>query len=223
MGRSGVGWGLVVNRYLNTARSGDRAHLRPTGYQFAGHYRHAIDAKGRVSIPAKLRQHAKDRAEIGGRQEAYFIVKGPDGSLVLLPEDSWERLNQALFARGPNDPRMRFLRRQTQSMSFPATPDKQGRIAIPAPLADEAGLRKEALFLGLGPYIEIWEPDRYEQYQREKEDTYSWEEMWLRMYGVLADESESETAAEDRQGNARPGDDDAGGGSPGPGGRGALG
>jgi MraZ protein len=168
-------------------KSGDPSQPDVSSYQFSGHYQHTIDAKGRVSIPAKLRQQVRERAEAEGRQEAYYLLKGADGALVLLPEDRWEKLNRALFSAGPNDPRMRFRRRETQSMSFPVSPDKQGRIAIPAPLAEVAALRKEALFLGYGPYVEVWDPDAYERYCHEKEITYSWEEMWQDMYEVLAE------------------------------------
>ncbi len=190
--------------------SGDLSQPDTSSYQFSGHYQHTIDAKGRVSIPAKLRQQVRERAEVEGRQEAYFLLKGADGALVLLPEDRWEKLNRALFSRGPNDPRMRFRRRETQSMSFPVSPDKQGRIAIPGPLAEVAGLRKEALFLGYGPYVEVWDPETYEQYCREKEVTYSWEEMWQDMYEVLVESTDG------RKGQGRGGEDacpGAGGGS----------
>jgi MraZ protein len=192
---------------------GDSPQTDPSSYQFSGHYQHAIDAKGRVSIPAKLRQQVRERAEAEGRQEAYFLLKGADGALVLLPEDRWERLNRALFSQGPNDPRMRFRRREAQSMSFPVSPDKQGRIAIPGPLAELAGLSKEALFLGYGPYVEVWDPDTYERYCREKEITYSWEEMWQDMYEVLAGSADGHDGRGGGGEDACPG---AGGGSDSP-------
>ncbi len=201
----------------------DTALAQAVSYQFAGHYCHSIDAKGRVSIPAKLRQQVRDQAEAEGRQEAYFLLKGPDGALVLLPEDRWERLNRALFSRGPNDPQMRFLRRQAQSMSFPVSPDKQGRIAIPTPLAEVAGLGREALFLGYGPYVEVWDPDRYERYRREKEITYSWEEMWQDMYEVLAESGPGAGEEEDGDQDACPSASEPGDEPAGPAGSGPMG
>jgi MraZ protein len=178
-----------------TISQADSGAIAETSYQFSGHYRHAIDAKGRVSIPARLRQQVKERAELLGRLEAYYLLKGPDGALLLLPEDSWEKLNQALFSNAPNDPPTRYLRRETQAMAFPVTPDKQGRIAIPPPLAAAGDLSKEALFLGYGPYVEIWDPGRYGHYLREKEGTYSREEMWQQMYGVLVTQLVERVAA----------------------------
>jgi MraZ protein len=124
---------------------------------YTSRYRHGVDEKRRVQIPAKWRP-----AE--GEVEFTLIVwrKGPYGPcLRALPPEQMERLMQAIDAMPNEDPRKTVLKRVIGSHAEQVTVDRAGRIVLPEAMAREAGIEKEALFVGLLDRFEIWSPERY--------------------------------------------------------------
>jgi MraZ protein len=125
-------------------------------------YRHAVDSKRRLQIPAKWRP-ADGNIEF----TAILWPKGPvpDACLLVLPPDEWARLVQKLKDLPFGDPKAETLRRMIGRKSDQLPLDKAGRICLPEEMAKAAGIEvdKEAVLLGAVTWFEIWNPQRYEQ------------------------------------------------------------
>ena len=111
-----------------------------------GEYKHSIDAKGRLAMPAKLRD------ELG---ERFTVTKGLDGCLAVYPEKEWEGLEERI--RSLPMSKSRDLQRFFFSAAFDAELDAQGRILLPANLRAYAGLSKETVVIGASNHAEIWD------------------------------------------------------------------
>ena len=123
---------------------------------FVSHYRHSLDPKGRVILPARFRSQLEEGA---------FMARGLDGCLSVYPGDEWERVSgkmQELMARGGSQ---RQAARSFFAGAAEVTPDRQGRIQIPAHLRDFANLspEREVIVAGLYTKVEIWDSDRWSE------------------------------------------------------------
>src|SRR6476646_969625 len=123
--------------------------------------RFAIDHKGRVAVPAKLR-----RALSAEARDSFVVVPGLDGCLALYPLDEWRRFAEKLHAHPPGDEKARRFRRLLLVNAAELQVDAQGRVMLPAKLIEIAGLRKEVLVLGSVDHIEVWDPERFEKSTR---------------------------------------------------------
>jgi MraZ protein len=133
------------------------AEAKSARIYYNSRYLHGVDEKRRVQIPAKWRP-----AE--GEVEFTIIVwrKGPHGPcLRVLPPEQMERLMRTIDAMPNEDPRKTVLKRVIGSNSEQVTVDRAGRICLPEAMAREAGIKDEALLVGLLDRFEIWNPQRY--------------------------------------------------------------
>lgn len=122
---------------------------------FTGEYRHAVDDKGRVAVPARF------RTQLG---PGTFVSKWLDGCLALFPREAWDQLAQkvALLQLGNTD--ARGFQRYVFASAFEVEPDKQGRVVVPPGLRDWAGLAAEVAVVGSRDHVELWEPARWAEY-----------------------------------------------------------
>jgi MraZ protein len=114
---------------------------------FLGEYRHTLDAKGRMAIPARF------RAEL---EEGLVVTRGLDTCLHIYPESEWLPLAQKLSSLPTSEPAVRALRRIFFTGAFASSMDKQGRILIPQALRDYAKLDGEVVVAGVNTFIEVW-------------------------------------------------------------------
>ena len=119
---------------------------------FLGQYEHAIDDKGRVTLPAKF------RAELA---TGVVVTRGLDGCLFLYPTEEWDRLSNRINEMSVADPKARKINRYFFSGASECSADRQGRILIPAFLRDHAQLGDEAVIIGSGTHIEIWNTEAW--------------------------------------------------------------
>jgi MraZ protein len=126
-----------------------RRVLLKTGLEqmFLGEFTHAIDDKGRLTIPAKFREALAQGA---------VVTRGFDKNLVIYTSDTFTHLAQRATALSPTDPNHRALLRLTFSGASEAESDKQGRVNIPPFLREYAALDGECVVVGVGDYIEVW-------------------------------------------------------------------
>jgi MraZ protein len=75
------------------------------------------------------------------------------------------RLMQSIDEMANSDPRKVVLKRLIGSGSAQASVDKTGRICLPEEMARQAGIRDQAVLVGLLDRFEIWNPERYEKVQ----------------------------------------------------------
>lgn len=121
---------------------------------FSGEYYHSLDAKGRLIIPAKLREELGDR---------FVIAKGYDNNcLSIMPMKAWEELERKLSLVPKNNKAGQKLVRYFTTGAMRCEPDKQGRVLIDQKLREHAGLDKEVVLAGVLERVEIWDKDRYE-------------------------------------------------------------
>ena len=121
-----------------------------SAYYGTDHY--SIDEKGRLAIPAQARRSAAKSA-------TFILVPGFEGCLALYNETQWARVEERL-QQLPGKRMDRAFKRALLMNAKRVTVDAQGRITIPSALLDRAGLGKEAVLLGQGTHLEIWNRER---------------------------------------------------------------
>ena len=117
-----------------------------------GEYEHSLDAKGRLIMPAKLRQ------DMG---EKFIVTKGLDGCLFAFSQNEWLTFETKLKALPLSDKNARNFVRFFLAGATECELDKQGRFLIPANLRKEANLEKEAVIIGVGTRLEIWDKETW--------------------------------------------------------------
>ena len=108
-------------------------------------------------IPAKWRP--KDQVEF---TVLLWPIRDPRFLLVLPPE-RWKLMLNKLQAKSLTDPKVAALERFIGESSLPLTLDRVGRFMLPQEIAEAAGLKSEALFVGRLNKFEIWDPERYRE------------------------------------------------------------
>ena len=112
-----------------------------------------LDAKGRMSVPARYREALQEQAE--GR---VTVTKHPDGCLLLFPRPEWE-VFRAKIAALPMD--ANWWRRIFLGNAMDVDLDSAGRILVSPELRMAAGLEKEVMLLGMGSHFELWDSQTY--------------------------------------------------------------
>ena len=115
-----------------------------------GEYEHTIDAKGRLSMPSKLRR------DMG---EAFIVTKGLDGCLFAFSQEEWKNFETKLKSLPLSDKNARNFVRFFLAGATECEIDKQGRFLIPINLREAGKLEKEAVIIGVGTRLEIWNKD----------------------------------------------------------------
>ena len=116
---------------------------------FFGQYDHSIDDKSRITLPARFR----DALDAG-----VILSKGLDGSVDVYPKAGWEMTIGARIARlDPLSPEARTLQRLFFGGAAEDTPDKQGRVLVPAHLLRYGNLSKDVTVVGSNDHLEIWD------------------------------------------------------------------
>lgn len=122
-------------------------------------YRHGVDEKRRVQIPAKWRP-----SESGVEFTLILWPKAKEGPcLRVLPPQEMAEMMRDIDAMPNGDPSKVVLKRFIGSESVQVTLDKSGRICLPEGMAQAAGIDGDAVLVGLLDRFEIWNPERYEK------------------------------------------------------------
>jgi transcriptional regulator MraZ len=123
---------------------------------FLGTDTHAIDHKGRISIPAAMRRND------AGRPITRFVLnRGFEGCVAVYAKDEWKRVMEGLRRLPIGDAAGRMFRRAYLMDAKEVTVDAQGRVPIPPALMRRASLDREAVVHGAEDHIEIWNPERF--------------------------------------------------------------
>ncbi len=134
---------------------------------FKGSYIYAVDEKGRVSLPARLRKYLSPEAN-----ETFVITRGTETCLFLFPLDEWEKLERKLKELNTFNPQHRLLVRILLMWAVEVTLDNQSRLMIPKNLLEFAKIGKEVLIIGALDRIEIWNPDVFQEYVNTQPESY---------------------------------------------------
>lgn len=130
---------------------------------FMGEYQHTIDTKGRLIVPAKLRE------QLG---EKFIVTRGMDGCLFGYPLSEWEQLENKLNEMPLSQKDARLFVRYFYSAATECVIDKQGRINLPQNLRTHASLLKNCVLVGVANRIEIWDEERWNTFAKEAEENF---------------------------------------------------
>jgi MraZ protein len=119
---------------------------------FRGVSQLSLDTKGRIAIPLRYRDVLSERC-----QGQVVVTVDRDGCLLLYPAPDWVRIEQALMSRPNINPQVRRLQRLLVGHATELELDMQGRLLLPTPLREFAGLDKRVLLVGQGNKFEIWD------------------------------------------------------------------
>lgn len=124
---------------------------------FCGEYIHTLDSKNRMTLPSRLRELLGDHV---------VLTRSVDPCLSLYPFPVWNEYASRLDALPQTETRQirRFLFSSAQELDV----DGQGRLLIPAPLCEYAGLSKHVRIIGVGEHAEIWDEERWLAEQSEE-------------------------------------------------------
>ena len=130
---------------------------------FRGTFEHALDAKHRLTVPAKFRAALADGAVLAKSNETQ---EGAPRCVSIWTPQGYEQFTAAVLAGlNPLSPEARELKRFFFNNSFDVELDSANRLMIPAPLMRYGGLDKDVVVAGSGECIELWDRTAYERYQ----------------------------------------------------------
>lgn len=117
-----------------------------------GEFRHSVDAKNRMFVPAKLREELGDVLVIACNLR--------EKCLKVYSLAGWEKYTEPIgkLPRELSERTVRFLNRTATTVS----PDAQGRVLLSAALVGHAQIEKNAVVVGCGEYAEIWSEANYQ-------------------------------------------------------------
>jgi MraZ protein len=119
---------------------------------FTGEFRHAIDGKGRIAVPARFRAELAPGAH---------VTRWMDNCVAIFPNQAWQKLADRVGEQRYADAGARAFSRFLFSGAFEVEVDRQGRVVLPASLRQFGGLTTEAVVVGSLDHIELWEPTRW--------------------------------------------------------------
>jgi MraZ protein len=112
-----------------------------------------LDAKNRVTLPARLRAHFA---------AGVVVSKGFDGCLFVFTPDGWQAFVESQTARlDPLSRRGREMSRWLYAGAIETELDRQGRVMLPTPQLTHASLERDIVVAGLRDHLEIWDLDTW--------------------------------------------------------------
>ena len=128
---------------------------------FTGNYEYTMDDKGRLSMPARMR----DQLLRAGQEMVFYITQGRLGNLNAYSQAAYEELVQNLGSR--TDEEAGIALRTIASETEECQVDKQGRVVIPQRLRQYAGIGRDVVILGVSKRVEIWSKEKYETFSKQ--------------------------------------------------------
>ena len=124
-----------------------------------GEYEHSLDVKGRLILPAKIREDMGDK---------FIVTKGLDGCLFGFSQNEWTNFEEKLKTLPLTNKNARDFVRFFLSGATECEIDKQGRFLITSNLREYATLEKDAIINGVGTRIEIWNREKWKSYNSDE-------------------------------------------------------
>ncbi len=128
---------------------------------FTGEYRHTVDLKGRLAIPARF------RAQLDG---GVVVSRWIDGCLAVHTQSGWALLADKIAALPITDASSRLFGRSIFAGATETELDRQGRVLLPAYLREGIALDVDAVVVGARDHAEIWAPATWAEYRRAMDD-----------------------------------------------------
>jgi MraZ protein len=120
----------------------------------------ALDAKGRLSVPAR------HRSALGASNSSQFtITKHPHGCLMIFPQSEWEKFRERIASLPMQ---AQWWKRIFLGNAMDVEMDATGRVLVSPELRKTAGISKESVLLGMGNYFELWDAATYAAQEAEQ-------------------------------------------------------
>ena len=135
---------------------------------FTSEYECKLDTKGRLVLPAKIKNNLPEvsTAEL-------VLRKGFEPNLILYPMVEYKKIHHKISSLSEFNPEQRKLKRNFFRSISQVDLDSANRLLIPKTMLAHAQIDKEAILIGMGNYIEIWNPEVFEQHQIDDAEEYS--------------------------------------------------
>ncbi len=133
---------------------------------FSGRYEHAIDAKGRTSIPSKFREILSSRYG----DDRLILTSYVQPCLIAYPVSEWQVIEEKIRALPRFDPKVMQVKRVLVSGATECSMDRAGRILIPPVLREFARLEKDIVWAGMTDNIEIWSKENWDEMFKQARD-----------------------------------------------------
>ena len=130
---------------------------------FMGEYRHSLDSKNRLIVPARFRD------ELG---DTFVVTRYLDGCLTVYTQAQWEKLTEKLSSIPMTSKAGRQLNRLFHAMAMECQPDSQGRIQLPSALLKAADITKKCAVIGAGDHVEIWAEEKWDDYSSVTDEAF---------------------------------------------------
>jgi MraZ protein len=126
---------------------------------FHGTFEHSLDAKNRLTIPAKF------RAALAG---GVFLVRGSDPCIAVYPAATYEAITEsALTGMNPLSAQARELKRMFHAYATDTELDSAGRVMLTPRHLEHGSMERELVVTGAGDCLELWDRSTWEAYDRE--------------------------------------------------------
>ena len=132
---------------------------------FAGEFRHALDEKNRITIPARWRR--------GDSDEFIILPEATHQFLLVMPPEEFSRMSAAAETDANVSARdRRVFFRQLHARAQHGSIDKQGRLVLPVDLCKKVGLKGEVVLVGGRGRFEIWNREKRKKAHEDETPTY---------------------------------------------------
>lgn len=130
---------------------------------FIGEYKHNLDVKGRIIIPAKFRENFGS---------SMIVTRGLDGCLTLYSLEQWQTILAQLKKLPTTKRESRMYMHMITAKAAEVSLDNQGRILLPQSLVEAATLEKECVVIGVVDHVEIWDQTLWQSYYDKASDSF---------------------------------------------------
>ncbi len=134
---------------------------------FYGEYKHSIDRKGRLILPAKFREAYKEYGV-----ERFLLTRGLDQCIFMFGEEEWRAQEQKFKSASFTKQETRSFNRMFFSGAVDVVPDKQGRFIVPPYLKEYAGIKRDTVIIGVSNRIEIWDRKKWDEFYSNSSKTF---------------------------------------------------
>jgi MraZ protein len=143
-----------------------------------------VDQKRRLTVPSRFAKALTPRAK-----RTVVAVHGLEGCLSFYPLDWWKVFEHQLSLRASTDPDLRRATRRLMASTEDLVLDNQSRITLSPSLLEYAGIRSQAVLIGIAERMELWSPERWNGYLVEP-GTPSFEQVMIGVGPVMAETSQ---------------------------------
>jgi MraZ protein len=126
---------------------------------FYGEYKHALDTKGRIILPSRFRDVAREN-----NIERFFVTRGLERCVFMFSEYEWRAIEQKFKSLSFTKEQSRNFNRMFFAGAADVVPDKQGRFIVPQNLKEHANIKGATVIIGVSNRIEIWDQDSWQEF-----------------------------------------------------------